>query len=228
MLLYGGTGQHVPEAIKGSFNLWLPVSSDAGWPSFTGVVLSDDDELAFPEASLWLLSCELAGSVKASWVELESESKTTSLSWLRSGKTNKEGGGKEKKKRKQGLCCQLHGRRQITSVFGIKMENYSYLWVFVYKKGNSGEVIFHKDQVKILYSENFHNNSLYVTACCGCLFGIGGNVTNISCCNVGRRGGIYIFRRKKTTTHEPEILISASHKERWSVFVSKTVFCFGF
>lgn len=134
MLLYGGTGQHVPEAIKGSFNLWLPVSSDAGWPSFTGVVLSDDDELAFPEASLWLLSCELAGSVKASWVELESESKTTSLSWLRSGKTNKEGGGKEKKKRKQGLCCQLHGRRQITSVFGIKMENYSYLWVFVYKK----------------------------------------------------------------------------------------------
>lgn len=58
----------------------VPVSSDAECPSFTGVVLSDDDELAFPEAGLWLLSCELAGSVKASWVELESESITTSLS----------------------------------------------------------------------------------------------------------------------------------------------------
>lgn len=227
MLLYGGTGQHVPEAIKGSFNLWLPVSSDAGWPSFTGVVLSDDDELAFPEASLWLLSCELAGSVKASWVELESESKTTSLSWLRSGKTNKEGGGKEKKEKKTRVMLPVAWPQ--TDNFSIWDKN-GELFIFVsfcVQKGNSGEVIFHKDQVKILYSENFHNNSLYVTACCGCLFGIGGNVTNISCCNVGRRGGIYIFRRKKTT-HEPEILISASHKERWSVFLSKTVFCFGF
>lgn len=58
----------------------IPVSSDAGCPSFTGVVLSDDDELALPEAGLWLLSCELVGSVKASCVELESESITTSLS----------------------------------------------------------------------------------------------------------------------------------------------------
>ncbi|TNN70705.1 hypothetical protein EYF80_019142 [Liparis tanakae] len=57
----------------------VPVSSDANCPSFTGVVLSDEDELAFPEAGLWLLSCELVGSVKASWVELESESTTTSL-----------------------------------------------------------------------------------------------------------------------------------------------------
>ncbi len=56
------------------------MSSDADWPSFTGVVLSDDDELTFPDAGLWLLSWELAGSVKASWVELESESITTSLS----------------------------------------------------------------------------------------------------------------------------------------------------
>lgn len=58
----------------------VPVSSGAGTPSFTGVVLSEEEELAFPEAGLWLLSCELAGSVKASWVELESESITTSLS----------------------------------------------------------------------------------------------------------------------------------------------------
>lgn len=56
------------------------MSSDANCPSFTGVVLSDEDELAFPEAGLWLLSCELVGSVKASWVELESERITTSLS----------------------------------------------------------------------------------------------------------------------------------------------------
>lgn len=56
------------------------VSSDGACPSFTGVVLSDEDELAFPKTVLWLLSCELAGSVKASWVELESESITTSLS----------------------------------------------------------------------------------------------------------------------------------------------------
>lgn len=61
-------------------NPHLPVSSDACCPSFTGVVLSDDKELTFPEAGLWLLSCELVGSVKASWVELESESITTSLS----------------------------------------------------------------------------------------------------------------------------------------------------
>lgn len=56
------------------------MSSDADCPSFTGVVLSDDEELAFPKTGLWLLSCELAGSVKASWVELESDSITTSLS----------------------------------------------------------------------------------------------------------------------------------------------------
>ena len=60
--------------------LTAPVSSDAEWPSFTGVVLSDEVGLTFPEAGLWLLSWELAGSVKASWVELESESITTSLS----------------------------------------------------------------------------------------------------------------------------------------------------
>lgn len=56
------------------------VSSDVECPSFTGVVLSDEDELAFAKTILWLLSCELAGSVKASWVELESDSITTSLS----------------------------------------------------------------------------------------------------------------------------------------------------
>lgn len=63
-----------------TMDLCVPVSSDACCPSFTGVVLSDDNELTFPEAGLWLLSCELVGSVKASWVELESESITTSLS----------------------------------------------------------------------------------------------------------------------------------------------------
>lgn len=62
----------------------IRVSSDVECPSFTGVVLSEDDELAFPKTALWLLSCELVGSVKGSWVELESESITTSLSWLRS------------------------------------------------------------------------------------------------------------------------------------------------
>lgn len=56
------------------------MSSDVECPSFTGVVLSDEDELAFANTILWLLSCELAGSVKASWVELESDSITTSLS----------------------------------------------------------------------------------------------------------------------------------------------------
>lgn len=62
----------------------IRVSSDVECPSFTGVVLSEDDELTFPKTVLWLLSCELVGSVKGSWVELESESITTSLSWLRS------------------------------------------------------------------------------------------------------------------------------------------------
>lgn len=70
----------VNAARKGNFNLSIPVSSYADCLSFTGVVLSDDDELTFPQAVLWLLSCELVGSVKASWVELESESITTSLS----------------------------------------------------------------------------------------------------------------------------------------------------
>lgn len=68
------------------------MSSDVECPSFTGVVLSDEDELAFPKTVLWLLSCELAGSVKASWVELESESITTSLSRLRSA-TNRNTAG---------------------------------------------------------------------------------------------------------------------------------------
>lgn len=62
----------------------VPMSSGIDCPSFTGVVLSDDEEPAFPQVGLWLLSCELVGSVKASCVELESESITTSLSWLRS------------------------------------------------------------------------------------------------------------------------------------------------
>lgn len=68
------------------------MSSDVEWPSFTGVVLSEEDELAFPKTVLWLLSCELVGSVKGSWVELESESITTSLSWLRSARNKNTAG----------------------------------------------------------------------------------------------------------------------------------------
>lgn len=68
------------------------MSSDVSFSSFTGVVLSEDDGLALIEAGLWLVSCELVGSVKASWVELESESNTTSLSWLRSAKTRESTG----------------------------------------------------------------------------------------------------------------------------------------
>ena len=58
----------------------VPASSAEGWVSLTGVMFSEDDVLPLPDASLWLLSWELAGSVKGSWVELESDSITTSLS----------------------------------------------------------------------------------------------------------------------------------------------------
>lgn len=89
-----------------------------------------------------------------------------------------------------------------------------YIFVsFCVQKGNSGEVIFHKDQVKILYSENFHNNSLYVTACCGCLFGIGGNVTNISCCNVGRRGVYTYLGEKKQLMSQKFLLVHRTKRD---------------